>query len=180
MTDWFLISLCVFKNTLSGSKIVVSMSRTGTAAQITRSQGQICNSPERFILSLDYTHSFILFHNNQKTNFLSFGCCDLSPTTKVVCMLRFGLSPTTLVVGLRSQFWTLNDSWWWTKIPLFLLWNKKGIGRDWELGCWLLTRKRLCTSRIGVSRTIGSKYRWSWIMITSQIHTNVSLGRKTY
>jgi hypothetical protein len=63
-----------------------------------------------------------------------------------------------LVVGLRSQFYTLLEVW-------------EGL----ELGCWLLTRKRLCTPRIG-----DSKYRWFWIMITHHIHTNVSLGRMTY
>jgi hypothetical protein len=36
------------------------------------------------------------------------------------------------------------------------------------MGCLLLTRKRLCTPRIG-----GSKYRWSWIMITYHIHTKL-------
>ncbi len=63
-----------------------------------------------------------------------------------------------MVVGLRTQFYTLLEVW--------------GV---WELGCWHLTRRRLCSPRIG-----GSKYRWSWIMITYHIHTNVSLGRMTY
>jgi hypothetical protein len=52
-----------------------------------------------------------------------------------------------MVVGLRTQFWTLLDVW--------------GV---WELRWWHLTRKRL--RRIG-----GSKYRWSWTMITYHIHT---------
>jgi hypothetical protein len=41
-----------------------------------------------------------------------------------------------------------------------------------------LTHICICTSyycEIG-----DSKYRWSWIMITYHIHTNVSLGRMTY
>ncbi len=49
------------------------------------------------------------------------------------------------------------------RVRLFTLWEVRG---GWELGCWLLTRKRFCTPRIG-----GSKYRWSWIMITYHIHT---------
>jgi hypothetical protein len=57
-----------------------------------------------------------------------------------------------LMVGLGTHFWTLLEVW-----------------GDWELGCWHLTRNirnRLCTPGIG-----GSKYRWSWIMITYHIHT---------
>jgi hypothetical protein len=47
-----------------------------------------------------------------------------------------------LVVGLRTQFCTLLEVW-----------------GGWELGCWLLTWKRVCTPRIR-----GSKYRWTWSM----------------
>jgi hypothetical protein len=49
-----------------------------------------------------------------------------------------------VVVGLETQFVTST---------LLKVWG------GWELGCWRLTRKRLCTPRIG-----GSKYRWPWIM----------------
>ncbi len=47
-----------------------------------------------------------------------------------------------VLVGRRAQFCTLLEVW-----------------GDWELGCWHLTRKRLCTPRIG-----SSKYRWPWSM----------------
>ncbi len=79
----------------------------------------------------------------------------ISVTCYLMCICVYTSYHCELVVGLRVQFCTLLEVW--------------GV---WELGCWHLTRKRLVCRG-----PRGSKYRWSWSMITYHIHTHTCFFR---